>query len=53
MTDSQIARKIAMTSNEGLRQLVISSRKVDAFLRYHAKVELSRRDRMVTFGTNP
>lgn len=50
MTDSQIARKIAMTSNEGLRELAVSTRKADAFLRYYAKVELARRDAEVTFA---
>ncbi len=50
MTDLQIARKISMTSNEGLRELAVSTRKRDAFLRYHAKAELARRDYEVTFA---
>ena len=50
MTTDQIRRFVNMASNELLREIVASPAKKWAFHRYHAKVELARRDRIATFG---
>lgn len=43
MTDSQLARFIAIASNELLREIIASDAKKWAWHRYSAKAELARR----------
>jgi hypothetical protein len=50
MTTDQLDRFIALTSNELLREIVASNSKKWAWHRYSAKVELARRDALVTFA---
>jgi hypothetical protein len=50
MTTDQITRFVSMASNELLREIVASNSKKWAWHRYHAKVELARRDAEVTFA---
>ncbi|MEZ0212455.1 MAG: hypothetical protein ACAH27_05825 [Xanthobacteraceae bacterium] len=50
MTDRQIKSFIAMASNEKLREIVASNNAKWAWHKYHAKVELARRDHVATFG---
>lgn len=50
MTTDQITRFVSIASNELLREIVVSNSKKWAWHRYHAKVELARRDAEVTFA---
>jgi hypothetical protein len=50
MTDAQITRFVSIASNELLRDIAVSNSKKWAWHRFHAKMELARRDMEMTFA---
>ena len=50
MTTEQIQTRIALYSNETLRVIVASNARKWAFMKWHARQELVRRDHEVTFA---
>ena len=52
MTTYEIQTKVAMYSNEMLREIVASTAPRWDFFKYHAKLELARRDREAGLALN-
>lgn len=50
MTTYEIETKVRLYSNEMLREIVASSHPRWAFVKFHARAELQRRDNEATFA---